>query len=82
MIGVSLGWTGSDNERQAEHQQKDIPAHANQIQRGRKSYDTPRSCSSVFLFLGLCPCAPPVLAQKQEVTVSLGSVFSQRGSQD
>ena len=41
MIGVSLGWTGSDYERQAQHQQKDIPAHANQIQRRRKSYDTP-----------------------------------------
>lgn len=36
-----------------------------------------RFCSSVFLFLGLCLYAHPVLAQKQEVTLSLGGVFSQ-----
>jgi len=41
VIEVSLRWTGSDYARQAQHQQKDIPAHANQIQRGRKSYDPP-----------------------------------------
>ena len=39
-----------------------------------------RFCSSVFLFLGLCLCAHPVLAQKQEVTLSLGGVFSQSRS--
>src|SRR5258707_8577488 len=39
VIEVSLRWTGSDYARQAKHQQKDIPAHANQIQRSRKSYD-------------------------------------------
>lgn len=43
VIEVSLRWTGSDYKRQAQHQQKDIPAHANQIQRGRKSYDPPYS---------------------------------------
>jgi hypothetical protein len=43
MIVVSLRWTGRDHARQARHQQKDIPAHANQIQRGRKSYDPPDS---------------------------------------
>jgi len=31
-----------------------------------------RFCSSVFLFFRLCLCAHPVLAQKQEVTLSLG----------
>ena len=36
-------------------------------------------CSSVFLFLGPCLCAHPVLAQKQEVTLWLGGVFSQSG---
>jgi hypothetical protein len=41
VIEVSLRWTGSDYAGQAQHQQKDIPAHANQIQRSRKSYDTP-----------------------------------------
>jgi hypothetical protein len=39
-----------------------------------------RFCSSIFLFLGLCLCAHPVLAQKQEVTLSLGGVFSQSRS--
>jgi hypothetical protein len=39
VLEVSLRWTGSDYARQAQHQQKDIPAHANQIQRSRKSYD-------------------------------------------
>jgi len=39
-----------------------------------------RFCSSVFLFLGLCLCAHPVLAQKQEVTLSLGGVLSQSRS--
>jgi hypothetical protein len=41
VIEVSLRRTGSDYARQAQHQQKDIPAHANQIHRGRKSYDPP-----------------------------------------
>src|ERR1700745_3703903 len=36
-----------------------------------------RVSSSVFFFLVLCLCAHPVLAQKQEVTLSLGGVFSQ-----
>jgi hypothetical protein len=39
-----------------------------------------RCCSSVFLFLGLCLCAHPVLAQNQEVTLLLGGVFSQSRS--
>ena len=39
-----------------------------------------RFCASVFLFLGLCLCAHPVLAQKQEVTLSLGGIFSQSRS--
>ena len=39
-----------------------------------------RFCSSVFLFLGLCLCGHPVLAQKQEVTLSLGGVYSQSRS--
>ena len=39
-----------------------------------------RFCSSVFLFLGLCVCVHPVLAQKQDVTLSLGGVFSQSRS--
>jgi hypothetical protein len=39
-----------------------------------------RFCASVFLFLGLWLCAHPVLAQKQEVTLSLGGVFSQSRS--
>jgi hypothetical protein len=39
VIEVSLRRTGSDYAGEAQHQQKDIPAHANQIQRSRKSYD-------------------------------------------
>jgi len=39
-----------------------------------------RFCSSIFLFLGLCVCVHPVLAQKQDVTLSLGGVFSQSRS--
>jgi hypothetical protein len=39
-----------------------------------------RFWSSVFLFIGLCICAHPVLAQKQEVTLSLGGVLSQSRS--
>jgi len=39
-----------------------------------------RFCSSIFLFLGLCVWVHPVLAQKQEVTLSLGGVFSQSRS--
>jgi len=39
-----------------------------------------RFCSSNFLFLGLCVWVHPVLAQKQEVTLSLGGVFSQSRS--
>src|SRR5689334_18723048 len=39
-----------------------------------------RFCCSIFLFLGLCVCVHPVLAQKQEVTLSLGGVFSQSRS--
>jgi len=34
----------------------------------------------VCLFLGLCVCVHPALAQKQEVTLSLGGVFSQSRS--
>jgi hypothetical protein len=39
-----------------------------------------RYCSSIFLFLGLCVWVHPVLAQNQEVTLSLGGVFSQSRS--
>jgi hypothetical protein len=39
-----------------------------------------RFCSIIFLLLGLCLCAHPVLAQNQEVTLSLGGVFSQSRS--
>jgi hypothetical protein len=41
VIEVSLRWTGSDYARQAQHQQKEIPAHANQIRGGRRSYRSP-----------------------------------------
>jgi hypothetical protein len=46
VIEVSLRRTGSDHARQTQHQQKD-PAHANQIQRGRKKLQIPLNSGSL-----------------------------------